>query len=107
MFVEILKSDRKAKKLKAVFYDDEKKKIKTVHFGSAPNKDFTIYSKELNKSEANKKKQNYIKRHEVRENFNDFMTAGSLSRWILWEKPDLQKSIDFYKKKFKLKSFKK
>jgi hypothetical protein len=107
MFVEIKKSTKPKKKLMAVFYDDTKKKIKTLHFGSKPNKDFTIYSKELNKKDAEKKKENYIKRHEVRENFNNFMSSGSLSRWVLWNKPNLNDSIRDYKKRFKLKNYKK
>ena len=102
MEVQIKESTKQDKKLMAIFYKDNKK-IKTVHFGSKPNKDFTIYSKELDKKGANKKKENYIKRHQVRENFNDFMTAGSLSRFILWNKPTLQDSIKDYLKRFKLK----
>ena len=102
MEVEIKESTNKNKKLMAIFYKDNKK-IKTVHFGSKPNKDFTIYSKELDKKGAIKKKENYIKRHEVRENFNNFMTAGSLSRYILWNKPTVKESIKDYLKRFKLK----
>ena len=37
-----------------------------------------------------------------RENWNDYMSAGSLSRYILWGETTLKKSIDEYKKKFKL-----
>jgi hypothetical protein len=107
MFVEIKKSSKSKKKLMAIFYDDTKKKIKTLHFGSSPNKDFTIYSKELSKEGAEKKRENYIKRHQVRENFNDFMTSGSLSRWVLWNKPKLSDSIRDYKRRFKLKTYKK
>jgi hypothetical protein len=106
MFVEILDSDKPTKKHKAIFYNNEKKKIKTVYFGSASNKDFTIYSKE-NKELAQKKKEAYLKRHKVRENWNDYMSAGSLSRYILWNLPNKNKSISDYKKRFNLKTFKK
>ena len=102
MEVLIKPSTRKGKKLMAVFYDKSGKKIKTTHFGSAPNKDFTIYSKE-GKEIAEEKKRNYIKRHKVRENFSAFMTAGSLSRWILWNKPTVEASIKDYLKRFSLK----
>ena len=102
MEVNIKKSTKSKKKLMATFFKDNKK-IKTVHFGSAPNKDFTIYSKELDKEGANKKKEAYIKRHQVREDFNKFMTAGSLSRWILWNKTTVESSIRDYLKRFKLK----
>ncbi len=99
VFVEIKPSTRKEKKLMAVFYDKDKKKIKTTHFGQKTFTDFTI-------NKSNDKKQAYLKRHEKRENWNDFMTAGSLSRWILWNKPTLQSSINDYKRRFKLKTFK-
>ena len=102
MEVIIKKSTKPKKKLMAIFYKDNKK-IKTTHFGSAPNKDFTIYSKELDKQGAEKKKDAYIARHRVRENFNAFMTSGSLSRWILWNKPSVEASIRDYLKRFKLR----
>ena len=56
MEVIIKKSTKPKKKLMAIFYKDNKK-VKTTHFGSSPNKDFTIYSKELDKAGANKKKR--------------------------------------------------
>ena len=101
MRVDIKKSTNPKKKLMAIFYEGDKKK-KTIHFGSSPNKDFTIYSKE-GKKIAEEKKAAYIKRHSVRENFNNPMTAGALSRWILWNKPTVSASIADYKKKFNLK----
>jgi len=41
-------------------------------------------------------------RHRKRENWNNYMSAGSLSRYILWNKPTLKASIADYKKKFNL-----
>jgi predicted HTH transcriptional regulator len=104
MEVSITKSSAKNKKLTAVFFKDGKK-VKTINFGSSPNKDFTIYSKE-DKKLAQQKKDAYIKRHSVRENFNDPMTAGALSRWILWNKPTISASISDFLKRFKLKKHK-
>ena len=49
------------------------------------------------------RKQRYIDRHKKNENWNDYMSAGSLSRWILWNKTTLQASISDYKSKFNLK----
>jgi len=98
MFVEIKKSTKPKKKLMAIFYDDNKKKVKTIHFGSAGMSDFTIHK---DKS----RKERYLTRHKKRENWTIPMTAGSLSRWILWDKPDLQKSINSYMKRFKLKKY--
>jgi len=84
------------KKLKAIFYDDKGKKIRTVQFGSKGMSDFTI-------NKDKERKQRYLDRHRKRENWNDPMTAGALSRWILWNKPTLEASIKDFKKRFKLK----
>lgn len=96
MKVEIKPSTQKTKKLMAIFYDDNGKKIKTTHFGSAGMSDFTIHKDK-------ERKERYLDRHRKRENWNAPMTAGALSRWILWNKPTLQGSIRDYKKRFKLK----
>jgi len=85
------------KKLMATFDVDGKEKV--VHFGSAKNKDFTIYSKE-DKEKAEKMKAAYLARHKVNENFNNPITAGALSRWILWNKPTVSASIKDFKKRF-------
>ncbi len=98
--LRITKSDKPAKKLMAVFEIDGKQR--TVHFGSAPNKDYTIYYKTEGKSVADKKKDAYLARHKVNENWNDPTTAGSLSRWVLWNKPTISASISDFKKRFSL-----
>jgi len=95
MKVEIKPSTRKGKKFMAIFFDGDKK-VKTTHFGSAGMSDFTKH-----KDEARKKL--YLDRHRKREDWNAYMTAGSLSKWILWNKPTIKASIADYKKRFKLK----
>ena len=94
MKVEIKKSTNPKKKYMAIFYDDGKRK-KTTHFGSAGMSDFI-------KNRDEKRKKLYLERHRKRENWNSYMTAGALSRWILWNKPTLSASIADYKKKFNL-----
>lgn len=94
MRVEISPSTSKGKKMMAVFYDGDNK-IKTTHFGAAGMSDFT-----KNKDEA--RKQRYLDRHSG-ENWESPMTAGSLSRYILWNKTSLQASIADYKKRFKMR----
>lgn len=94
MKVIIKKSTNPKKKYMAIFYEGDKK-VRTTHFGAAGMSDFT-------KHRDPKRKQRYINRHKKRENWNDFMSAGSLSRYILWGETTLKKSIDEYKKKFKL-----
>ncbi|GAG48726.1 unnamed protein product, partial [marine sediment metagenome] len=50
-----------------------------------------------------KKKDAYIARHKVNENFNDPKTPGSLARHILWgSTTSLRKNIELFKKKFNL-----
>lgn len=100
MKVEIKKSNQPKKKLMAIFYDNDKK-VKTTHFGSASNKDFTIYSKE-NKKLADDRKKLYLERHKTRENWNDYKSAGSLSRYILWNKSTIDASKKDYAKRFNL-----
>ncbi len=97
--VVIKPSTTKTKKFTAIFYDENKKKIKTTNFGAKGFSDFTLHGDE-------KRKQRYLDRHKARENWNDYMTPGSLSRWILWNKKSLKSSIADYKRRFKLKTYK-
>jgi len=88
-------STRKDKKFMAKFINTESCREKTTHFGAKGMSDFTIHKDP-------KRKQRYINRHIVRENWEDPTSAGALSRWILWNKPTLKKSIESYKKMFNL-----
>ena len=93
--VSIKKSTKSGKKYQATFTYADRKQTKTVHFGASGYEDFT-------KHKDTKRKQRYIDRHRRKENWNDPTTAGSLSRYILWNKPSLQESITSYKKRFNL-----
>ena len=95
MRVVIGDTDVQGKRLKAVFFDGEKK-VKSTSFGLKGGSTF-IDHKDENKKSA------WIARHQVRGNFGDFMSASSLSRYILWNKPTLSASIADYKKKFGFK----
>ncbi len=97
MYVSIKPSTSSGKKMMAVFYDTAKKKVKTTHFGASGYEDYTTHG-DL------QRKQNYLSRHS-NENWNDYMTAGSLSRYLLWNKPTIKASIDDYMRKFKLKEY--
>ena len=96
MKVIIKPSTKSEKKYMAIFYDDDGKKKKTTHFGQRGALDFI-----KSKGDEERKKR-YLDRHRKRENWNSFMTAGALSRWILWNKPTLKASITDYKKRFNL-----
>ena len=95
MKVVIKKSTNKDKKYMAIFYDGEKK-IKTTHFGASGYTDF------IKSGGDEKKKKLYLDRHRANENWNDYKSAGSLSRWILWNKKTLSASIADYKNRFNL-----
>lgn len=99
MQVLIQPSSSKTKKYKAVFYDDSGKKVKTTQFGAKGYSDFSIHKDP-------KRKQRYLDRHRDREDWSDYMSAGSLSRYILWNKPTIKASITDYKKRFNLKTYK-
>jgi hypothetical protein len=88
--MEIVESDRKDKRLKAIF-----KNGKIIHFGLKGGSTYIDHG-DKNKRDA------YIKRHQVNENFND-VNPASLSRFILWGPyTDINKNIKYYKNKFKI-----
>tara|TARA_R110000772_G_scaffold51552_3_gene118229 strand:+ start:184 stop:489 length:306 start_codon:yes stop_codon:yes gene_type:complete len=93
-------STNKNKKLMAKF-ELENGRTKTTHFGANGYKDYTIYYKQ-DPDLAKQKRDSYIARHKVNEDWNDPTSAGSLSRFILWEKPTIEASIKYYKNKFNL-----
>jgi hypothetical protein len=85
----IVKSTRKDKRFEAIFKDGT-----SIHFGSKNGSTYIDHGDKI-------KRENYIKRHQVNEDWNT-INAGSLSRYILWgDSNDLGKNILDYKKKFK------
>jgi hypothetical protein len=66
---------------------------RTTHFGAAGMSDFTLH-----KDVA--RRERYFNRHRNNETWSDPLTAGSLSRYILWNKPSLRASIADYKRRF-------
>ena len=65
-------SKRINKRFVAIF-----KNGKRVDFGQKGGKTYIDEGDE-------QKRQNYLKRHAVNENWNDPYSPGSLSKWILW-----------------------
>lgn len=98
VYVQLKKATTKGKKYTAVFYDEERKKIATTSFGAAGYEDYTTHGDE-------ERKQRYIDRHKTRENFADYKSAGSLARYILWNKPSVAASYNDYLKKFNLSKY--
>jgi hypothetical protein len=93
--VKIARSPRPEKKLRAYFSDGTH-----TDFGAKGMQNYGGVGKERHLDENRKK--SYIKRHKSRENWSSPKTAGALSRWILWNKDTLQKSVADYKRRFNL-----
>ncbi len=91
MEVIIKKSNKPDKKFDAVI--DNKK---TVSFGSKNASDFTLH-KDL------ERKAKYIARHKSNETWDKsgIKTAGFYSRFVLWNKPTLQASVNDLNSKYK------
>ncbi len=100
--LSIKPSDKATKKYVASFCmcegetkccDTDRKK---VHFGSSVSKTFLDHGDK-------KKRDAYIARHQVREDFNKPMTAGSLAKNLLWgPTTSLRENIALFKKRFNL-----
>lgn len=88
--IKLKPSTRKDKKWMVVFGFE---KPFTVHFGAKGYSDYTIHNND-------DIKRRYIARHKVNENWNDPYTAGTLSRWILWNKKSIRASFQDYKERF-------
>lgn len=93
--ISIRESKRADKKMVAYFQDRNSDKVYQVHFGQKGASDFTKHKDPV-------RKERYLMRHESRENWNNPLSAGALSRWLLWNKPTLQASIVDFKKRFNL-----
>lgn len=91
--IKITKSTKKDKKMMAVFEDCNTGRQKTTHFGAKNYSDYVHHHDD-------ERKKRYISRHCKNENWNDPITAGALSRWILWNKTSLKASIADYKRRF-------
>jgi len=90
------KGTGKNKKLKAIFYGAEGKKIKTSQFGDVRYEDYTIHKDK-------KRRKRYLERHKKDLSKGDYMSPGHLSYYILWgDSTSRNTNIKNYKKRFKL-----
>ena len=83
--VVIQKSSNPNKKYDAVITNKEGK-TKTVSFGAKGYSDFTKHKDE-------ERKEKYIARHKVNQDWKDYETAGMWAKNILWNKPTIEASI--------------
>lgn len=95
--VDVKPSTSKGKKYMAKFCEckeESKCKGKFVHFGLAGSKTYLDHHDKV-------KRENYLKRHKANENWNDPMSRGALSRWLLWgDSTSLNENIKEFKRKF-------
>lgn len=94
--IRIEQSKVPGKKMTAIFLSDAGPML--IHFGAKGYEDFTTSDPKIREA----KKDAYIKRHQVREDWTKPYTAGTLSRYILWNKPTIKASITDYKRRFNL-----
>ena len=91
--LKITKSDKKDKKLKAVFTFDDGK-TKTTHFGAKGMDDYTL-------TKDKEARSRYRKRHKKDLRTKDPTRAGYLSYYILWgDSVSRKENIKDYKKSF-------
>ena len=91
----VLKREKMPSKYKfsVELFDNYTKPLKTVKFGDSKYNDFTTHNDE-------KRKISYILRHAKNEDWNDPLTAGFWSRWLLWNLPNINDSMRFISDKF-------
>jgi hypothetical protein len=104
MKVALIKSPLAEKKWRAVFTDEDGKGgdgapsrgVTHTDFGSAGMTDYTLSKDPLRRA-------NYLSRHRSRENWNDYTSAGALSRHLLWgDSTSLQQNLRNFKRRFSL-----
>lgn len=92
------KSDKPGKKY-MVKLESASGREKTIHFGDASMKDYTLFTAE----ERAARKRAYISRHQSREDWNDPETPGFWSRWILWgDTPSVSENLKITKRRYHL-----
>lgn len=92
--VRVVPSSNRLKKYDAIFDNG-----KVVSFG-ARHENGVPYDDYLNTGNR-QKRDAYIARHRVTENWNDPLTAGALSRYLLWgESRSLSKNLQSFKSRF-------
>jgi len=92
-------STNQDKKLMAKFENNGR--TKTIHFGAKGYMDYTKYYAK-DPAEAKIKRDAYDARHKVNEDWSNPQTAGTLSKYILWNKSTIEASKADFKKRFNL-----
>jgi hypothetical protein len=93
-YTQLLKATNGKNKYTMIFYDHLRKKVKTIHFGAKGYEDYTSH-------QDLQRKMSYIARHEAREDWSNPQTAGTLSKFLLWNRTTLSASYKDFRNKFK------
>lgn len=95
----LYKSDKPEKKYYVEFENPRTGRLNKIYFGAAGYPDFILSGGD------EEKKSLYLKRHSgMGENYrNPYSGAGFWAKWILWNKPTLQASINDTKERFNIK----
>ena len=91
--LQIVPSHLATKKFDAHFITDTGDS-KVVPFGAVGYSDYTIHKDP-------ERQRRYIARH-AHEDWSSPMSAGTLSRYVLWSSPSLKQGINNYIQKFRL-----
>lgn len=106
--IKIVKSDKPKKKWKAIFKRQNGRE-KTIYFGSAGMRDFTLLNDKNSKfyipdkKEREKVRDNYQARHKkdlITDENKQGIGAGALSYYLLWTTPKM--NIASYRRRFNL-----
>ena len=99
-FVKMTKLSDGKHKYSVELLNTETKRSKTIKFGAAGMKDYTLYQSE-GKAVADARKSAYITRHAKMENWSKsgVDSAGFWSRWVLWNLPTISASLADAKKR--------
>lgn len=95
-FISLVKALDGTHKWKITLLDKMTGQKRSTKFGAAGYSDYTIH-----KDKA--RRERYILRHQLKEDWTDPTAPGTLSRYILWNKPSLWDSLSDYLKRFGIK----
>ncbi len=88
-FIGLHRSDNPDKKY-YVELEGASGRTKTIYFGDANSKDYTLF----NALERNEHKRRYLQRHKSREDWSDPETAGFWSKHLLWgDTPNIRENL--------------
>ena len=71
----------------------KRNELATIHFGAAGYEDYLMHGDDS-------RKRMYLMRHLPRENWNNPMTSGFWSRWLLWNRDTLAESARDVEQRF-------